>query len=109
MNKALFTGNVSLILTLSSFLDTVYVERASRKSMFCWVSQVTSTNWCVYMWWLFCGRCCLNRCENKCNWEELCNCFFAWVLLSAFNCVALGRPDFRISWISHGTPISRGH
>lgn len=45
MNKVLFTGNVSVIWTLSSFLDTLYVERASRTSIFCWVTQMTSTNW----------------------------------------------------------------
>jgi hypothetical protein len=45
VNKALFTGNVGVIWTLSSFLDTLYVARASPKSIFCWVTQMTSTNW----------------------------------------------------------------
>jgi hypothetical protein len=45
--KALFAGNVSLMWTLSSFLDTLYVERASGTSIFCWVTQMTSTNWYI--------------------------------------------------------------
>jgi len=45
VNKALFSGKLSVIWTLSSFLDTLYVERASPTSIFCWVTQMTSSSW----------------------------------------------------------------
>jgi hypothetical protein len=84
--NALFIGNLSVICAQSSFPDTLYVEPG-----FTYIDlpQMTSTIWYMPIGvpfgtsestydGYFVASVAFNRCENKCNWGELCNCVVSY-------------------------------